>query len=67
MNLAKRQDTVSMYKNQLYFCICDEQLNSENKKTIPLRRASKKRIKYLGINLTTKKCKIYSLRIIEHG
>ena len=50
MNLAKLQDTKSIHRNHLHFCILTEKSESEIKESIPFTIATK-RIKYLGINL----------------
>ena len=51
MNLAKLQDTKSIHRNHLHFCILTTKKSErEIKESIPFTTATKI-IKYLGINL----------------
>ena len=49
MNLAKLQDTKSIHRNHLHFCILT--MKNQKEKLSILFTTARKRIKYLGINL----------------
>ena len=59
MNLKKFQDTKSIHRNHLHFCILTEKSESEIKESIPFTIATK-RIKYLGINLSKETKELYT-------
>ena len=60
MNLAKLQDTKSIYKKSLEFLYTNnEKTEREIKESIPFT-ISRKRIKYLGINLPEETKELYT-------
>ena len=60
MNLAKQQDTKSIFRNQRHFCTPTMKYQKEKvRKNIPFTTATRK-VKYLGINLTKEVNKLYS-------
>ena len=60
MNLAKQQDTKSIFRNQKHFCIPKVKYQKQKSgKKIPFDIATRK-IKYLGINLTKEVKDLYS-------
>ena len=59
MNLAKLQDTKSIHRNPLHFCILTMKNQKEIKESIPFTIATK-RIKYLGINLPKETKELYT-------
>ena len=59
MNSAKLQDTKSIYRNHLHFYILTEKSEREIKESIPFTTA-RKRIKYLGINLSKEMKELYT-------
>ena len=60
MNLAKQQDTNSIFRNKRHFCIQQQQnIRNVNLEKIPFDTATRK-IKYLGINLTKEVKDLYS-------
>ena len=58
MNSVNLQDTDNLQKSAAFLYTKNELSDRENKKTIPLKIASK-RIKYLGINLTKGRNDLY--------
>ena len=59
MNLAKEQDTKSIFRNQKFLYINNEISEPDIRKKIPFDIATRK-IKYLGINLTKEVKDLYS-------
>ena len=59
MNSAKLQDTKSIHRNHLHFCILTTKNQREIKESIPFTTATK-RIKYLGINLPKETKELYT-------
>ena len=62
MNLAKLQDTKSIYINHLHFYTNNEKSEREIKESIPITIAIK-RIKYLGINLSNGTKELYTEKL----
>ena len=52
MNLAKQQDTKSIFKNQWNFCTPTIKYQEQKLGTNITLTVAKRKIKYLGINLT---------------
>ena len=60
MNLEKSQDTKSIHRNPLYFCILTMKNQKEKLRNQSHSPLQQKKIKYLGINLSKEKKDLYT-------